>query len=61
MLYDTPGQEDEDSALRFRKITKDEYDDVLRLVDRLWEQKKQDSSSSKQPSLSSAMGQEREV
>ena len=58
LLYDTPGQEDEDSALRFRKITKDEYDDVLRLVDRLWEQKKQDSSSSKQLCASSAMGQE---
>ena len=47
MLYDTPGQEDEDSALRFRKITKDEYDDVLRLVNRLWEQKKSDSLPSK--------------
>ena len=33
MLYDTPGQEDEDSALRFRKITKDEHADVLRIVE----------------------------
>jgi hypothetical protein len=39
MLYDTPGQEDEDSALRFRKITKDEYADVLRISEGMWNRK----------------------
>ena len=36
MLYDTPGQEDEDSGLRFVKITKDEYNDVLAVVLGMW-------------------------
>lgn len=39
MLYDAPGQEDEDSALRFNKITKDEYADVLRLAEAMWRRK----------------------
>jgi hypothetical protein len=39
MLYDVPGQEDEDSGLRFVKITKDEYSDVLALAQGIWEKK----------------------
>jgi hypothetical protein len=39
MLYDTPGQEDEDSGLRFGKITKDEYNDVLRIAEGMWKKK----------------------
>ena len=39
MLYDTPGQEDEDSALRFKKITKDEYEDVMRIAEGMWNKK----------------------
>jgi len=39
MLYDTPGQEDEDSGLRFVKTTKDEYEDVLRISAIMWKRK----------------------
>jgi hypothetical protein len=39
MLYDAPGQEDEDSGLRFVKTTKDEYKDVLRISDIMWKRK----------------------
>lgn len=39
MLYDIPGQEDEDSGLRFSKITKDEYVDVLRIAKGMWNNK----------------------
>jgi hypothetical protein len=39
MLYDTPGQEDEDSGLRFSRITKDEYHDVLRIAEAMWNRK----------------------
>jgi hypothetical protein len=39
MLYDAPGQEDEDSALRFKKITKDEYADVKRITEAMWTRK----------------------
>lgn len=39
MLYDSPGQEDEDSALRFGKITKDEYEDVLRIAEGMWKRR----------------------
>jgi len=39
MLYDAPGQEDEDSGLHFKKITKDEYEDVLRIVEGMWDKK----------------------
>ena len=41
MLYDTPGQEDEDSGLRFNRITKDEYNDVLRIAQRMWDKQDQ--------------------
>lgn len=39
MLYETPGQEDEDSGLRFRKITKEEYLDVLSFSRGMWERR----------------------
>ena len=39
MLYDAPGQEDEDSGLRFVKTTKDEYKDVLRISEIMWKRK----------------------
>jgi len=39
MLYDAPGQEDEDSGLRFVKTTKDEYQDVLRISEIMWKRK----------------------
>jgi ubiquitin-protein ligase len=39
MLYDTPGHEDEDSAMRFNKITKDEYEDVMRISEEMWKKK----------------------
>ena len=39
MLYDTPGQEDEDSGLRFRKITKEDYNDILSIAQGMWERK----------------------
>lgn len=39
MLYDTPGQEDEDSGLRFGKITKEEYNDILSIARGMWERK----------------------
>lgn len=42
MLYDTPGQEDEDSALRFGKITKDEFADVLRISEGMWTRKQEE-------------------
>jgi hypothetical protein len=41
MLYDSPGQEDEDSALRFNKITKDEYEDVLRISEGMYARKQE--------------------
>jgi hypothetical protein len=41
MLYDTPGQEDEDSGLRFSRITKDEYNDVLRIAQKMWDKQDQ--------------------
>ena len=43
MLYDAPGQEDEDSGLRFGKITKDEYGDVIRIAEEMWKRKEQAS------------------
>jgi hypothetical protein len=46
MLYDTPGQEDEDSALRFGKITKDEYADVLRIAEGMWKRKQEGEQTS---------------
>jgi len=39
MLYDAPGQEDEDSGLRFVKTTKDEFKDVLRISEIMWKRK----------------------
>lgn len=39
MLYESPGQEDEDSGLRFKKITKEEYNDVLRIAEAMWKRK----------------------
>lgn len=39
MLYDAPGQENEDSGLRFVKITKDEHADVLRIAEEMWKRK----------------------
>ena len=39
MLYDAPGQEDEDSGLRFVKTTKDEFEDVLRISEMMWTRK----------------------
>jgi len=39
MLYDTPGQEDEDSGLRFSKITKEEFNDVVSMARGMWERK----------------------
>lgn len=44
MLYDTPGQEDEDSALRFVKITKDEYNNVLQESKEMWARKQQEEN-----------------
>jgi hypothetical protein len=41
MLYDTPGQEDEDSGLRFVKITKNEYAEVLQFSEGMWARKQQ--------------------
>ena len=39
ILYEVPGQEDEDSGLRFIKITKDEYSDVLTIAEGMWAKK----------------------
>ena len=46
MLYDTPGQEDEDSGLRFGKITKEEYNDILHIARGMWERKHPESQAS---------------
>ena len=45
MLYDTPGQEDEDSGLRFGKITKEEYNDILHISRGMWERKHPEEQS----------------
>jgi hypothetical protein len=45
MLYDTPGQEDEDSGLRFVKITKDEYSEVLKFSEGMWARKQAENDT----------------
>ena len=45
MLYDTPGQEDEDSGLRFVKITKDEYSEVLQYSQGMWARKQAENDT----------------